>query len=292
MEKDEGEKVLIWGVFNTLLSIGFSDFIKRIEKEVKKAGVNFFNISTEDCNAEAAASYRLIHPEASDDEVFDKAKDLSKDIFEKKVHAAVKQLKPGKNLIVFEKHSNGMYMLEHLNSTYKPDCESLLVAFIPKFEGLYKFNPEDQYGFVAYSLGIVAASVYRSVVMNYKPESPKDCLKKAHTALSFVAKGKGRGNLRKLFKPNVIDQFIEVSFTPPLTPERRLLISNKFFDLLRTSLKNLKEPFGKDLSCCQDIVDYIIEDEDMQNSVVAELASETDQLSSIKELLKVFDNAF
>lgn len=290
----ENDRVLIWGVFTTLISVGISDYIELLGKEAQKAGVNFVKVSTEECNVELLEKHKKENPDATQDDSFKVNKTKAKELFESKVEKAAQNLKPGKNMIVLEKHHNSNYQLETLDERYKPGCDTLLVSFIPQFEGLFKFNPQDKHGYgsVPYSMGVTAASIYRSTIKEHNPAFPTECIKKAFVALSFVVQAKGKDSLKKLYKQGIIDKFIEVQFTPKLTQEKLAEIPDMYFQLLKRALKLIRKPFGDDMPGCEELTTYITKTPELAKSGLGDLSSDAEKMESIREVLEMFNTAF
>lgn len=288
----EQDKVLIWGVFTTLISVSLTDYIELLEKEAIKAGVHFAKISTEECNVELLEKLKKENPDVTEDHAFKVNKNASKDLFESKVAKAAKNLKPGNNMIILEKHHNSNYQLETLDERYQPECDTLLVAFIPKFEGLFKYNPSNNFGYVPYSMGVTACSVYLSTIKEHNPAFPSECIKKAFIALSFVIQSKGKESLKKLYKNGIIDKFIEVQFTPKLTEERRAGIPDKYFQILKRTLKSIKIPFGDEMPGCEELTNYIADTPELAESGLGDLSSDAEKIDSIREVLQMFNTAF
>ena len=256
--EDKSEKKLIWLVFYALAAMGKNEFLGRLMEECKKADINCEIISSDVAQKKAADAVRARDPDMNFEEAKAESKQEAQEMFNQMAIQAVKNIKPGRNIIVIEKVSNGVGYLKNINKYNKVPfyVKTKLVAVIPKEEGCFEYHSESYV--VPFSQGLIANSLYRSIERGDHVTMKGSNLKKIFIALSFVKSYDGLRSLKEKKKdvPN-ISNFLEISFIPPFSAEKEKLIPKEFTHLLKKSLRNMEKAFNGDMDICTELADYV-----------------------------------
>ena len=286
--EDKSEKVLIWGVFYSLAASGKAEFIERLTAESKLAGINCKMVSNDEAQAKVIDKIQKEDPSISNQEARNMSKGESVQMFNSMVKKAIKNMKPGRNIIIIEKTTNHANYLSSLNKLYRPNCRTMLVAFMPKEEGFFTYHTSKYV--VPFSQGQLANSLYRTINRGEHLTMIGSNLKKVFIALSFVKLYDGLQRIKEKEKEQVVDVFHEINFTVPFKPEMDQLVPKEFTMLLKKALRDLT-PFSGDMDVCSALTEYLCREEFIKDfSDIIGLAPKEVQIPQIKEFFKLFDH--